>query len=103
MERLESERELAGRQRALHRQPALAKPPDVRLRIVLRSVDDPQLLRTATLDRWLNQSLFPLDDPLHRFDDHAFAAGLSQLSPPRDGCVLARNIRDLDCAVRRGG
>src|SRR5437763_2994366 len=72
LERLQPERELPLRQRALGTEAALAQPLEVLGRGVLAAVDDPQVLAPAALDGRLNQAgLLPADDEVERLDDHA--------------------------------
>jgi hypothetical protein len=53
LETLDPQGELAQRQRALSRKPALSQPFEVLGQGVLRSIDDPEVLAPAALYRWL--------------------------------------------------
>ena len=55
LERLDAERELAQRERALRPERRAAQPLEVLRRGVLRAVDDPQVLAAAALHRRLHE------------------------------------------------
>ena len=71
---LDSERELAERQRAFRGYGALPKPIEISWCQVLRSIDDAEVFRTTALHGRLDESLRSESDEVKRLDDHPFAA-----------------------------
>src|SRR5271155_616172 len=82
LERLDAERELALGERSLEPKAPRAQPRQMPFSCVLRPVDDAQVLSTAALDAWLDQTLWTMVDYLLRLHNHPLAAGRSELLPP---------------------
>src|SRR6188508_1805139 len=89
LEPFDAERELAGGERPLRREAARAQPGEVLGQVVLRAVDDPEVLAAADLQRRLHQAAAVAGDEVEGLDDDALAASGRQLVPPRDRPVLA--------------
>src|SRR6266536_1310521 len=100
VERFDSERELARSERALRSETASAKPLEVLRLCVLGSVDDAQVFAPADLERGLREPTAPVDDEVHRLDDHALATGVGQLLPPRCRALFACGVGDVNGEVR---
>src|SRR5262245_36759774 len=100
-ERLETERELAPRERTLRGHRARAQPAHLVRRRVVRPVDDAQILAAAALDRRLHEAPATARDEVHRLHDDALAAGPSQLLPPRRRGPARSSVAELHGAPRR--
>src|SRR6266446_3058499 len=74
LERLDAQCEFSKRQRPLDRETSRSQPVEVPRRRVLRSVDDAKVLRSAALQRWLDEAATPASDEVVRLDDDTFRA-----------------------------
>jgi hypothetical protein len=83
LERLDSERELTGGERALGSEAAPSETLEVLRLSVLRPVDDAEVVAPADLERGLGNAAAAADDEAHRLHDHAFAPGVGQRPPAR--------------------
>jgi len=102
LQTLHAQGELPQRQRTLRRQAARAEPFEVLGQVVLRAVDDPQVLAAAGLEGGLDEAAAVARDKVEGLDDHALPASGRQVVPPSDRGLLARGIGHIHRLEGRG-
>src|SRR5262245_15174084 len=73
LEGFDPQRELAQGQRTLAAERAVPQPAQIVFGVVVRAIDDSQILAAAALECRLNQALAPLKDKLERLHHHPLA------------------------------
>src|SRR6185437_1514882 len=101
-ERFNAESELAHRQGTLEAQPARTQTLQVFGCGVFWSVDDPQILRTATLHGRLHKAALAAHHEINRLDYHALTAARRAFLPPAHSLRDAALVAHLDELIRRG-
>ena len=96
---LDAEGELSDGERSLSAKVPIAKSLQIGFRVVIRAVDDSEILTATTFDGWLTQSLLSFGDEFERFDDHSFATSFCKIKPPLDASRNGVGIRHVDDLV----
>src|SRR5262249_46741258 len=102
LQRLDAERELSDRERALAPEAAAPQALEVGGFGVLGAVDDAEGLAAAGLERRLGEAAAAASDELERLDDHTLAPALRELGPPRAAGALALGLGGVDDEVGGG-
>src|SRR5437868_13680027 len=89
----DAQRKFTCGQGPLFEKPAGTQPWQLIVSRVFRTIDDPQVLASAALDRRLHQTPRTMRDEIERLHYHALAAFAGQLLPPSrgllHGCIIA--------------
>jgi hypothetical protein len=103
VECLHAEHELALGHRSLVAEPALLETDQIFGGVVLRPVDDAEILAAAAFHRWLDQAPRAAGDELARLDHHALATGRGHGFPPGGGRGDGVRVFEIDFPPAGGG